>query len=588
MSYCMMDAESPYLKTTLCSRCNAEFLAIERVAEPSIKKKLRTTMYLPSETETAQLFTIVRDCQQDLGRYDSEINFLTKALDRLKDQRQRLQRFTDEHRTLISVVRRLPNELLSEIFALACADSLVVSRKQIFAQTLKISQVCSNWRKAVHSLPKLWSSLIVNLTNDRKGVNELVDLYLERSHGLPLTLKILARSTWFLEDEEYTSDWPERLSSQSWSIFSTMLEFSQRWRNVSIEMHWDLMDHVMEKVPILSEGEGLYFDQLQQLEIKWEPYSYHYERSNHLIDTLGLLGDLRSLRIDMYHDSFFSLDPEAMADVKTLVVRKSIFESNVVPLFKCFPHVENLELTCVFDEEFGPPISGLPDLPQIICRLKHLTLWIGPSLPASHLVAALTLPCLTHLCLRGEIEDQDQHGSTWVNNLKTMLSQSPHLQNLELVGKPFQADTHMTEILSIIPHLTHLKIDVSPSEKPHFQLQVAPLSKPKESSATRILGALTLEPLNANSYILPRLTHLDIEFEELARSADKSSLLDPVVALAMTQSRRRNVPRGCVPLEHIHFVGWFVNSQSAKLFDTVLPDFLCLRESGLDFKLDCF
>ncbi|KAE9389033.1 hypothetical protein BT96DRAFT_774503, partial [Gymnopus androsaceus JB14] len=60
-------------------------------------------------------------------------------------------------RNILSPIRRIPLELLSEIFELSCVpEDGWKSSCDIVLRTFVICRVCIAWRKAAHSTPRLW------------------------------------------------------------------------------------------------------------------------------------------------------------------------------------------------------------------------------------------------------------------------------------------------------------------------------------------------------------------------------------------------------------------------------------------------
>ncbi|KAJ6594888.1 hypothetical protein B0H19DRAFT_883348, partial [Mycena capillaripes] len=97
--------------------------------------------------------------------------------------------YVDAHEALISPVRRLPHDIIQEIF-LAC---LPTRRKAVMSSSkapLLLGHVCSGWQTIALSKPMLWSSLHIHL-------NWLSDLrisavaeWLARAAACPLSLLV--------------------------------------------------------------------------------------------------------------------------------------------------------------------------------------------------------------------------------------------------------------------------------------------------------------------------------------------------------------------------------------------------------------
>ncbi|THU82283.1 hypothetical protein K435DRAFT_691803, partial [Dendrothele bispora CBS 962.96] len=161
--------------------------------------------------ETSRIKALIDQIEPDIARYETEIARLEDTLATLRARRDELKRYQGEYKTVLSPIRRLPVEILLEIFSIVCSESgghlsMPKTRKKprqprdhcvITATTLSLSQICSFWRDIVKDSPHLWSTLAVNLALitdiEGDGILALVHLYITRSSSFPLTLDIFAR-----------------------------------------------------------------------------------------------------------------------------------------------------------------------------------------------------------------------------------------------------------------------------------------------------------------------------------------------------------------------------------------------------------
>ena len=90
---------------------------------------------------------------------DDDISHVQMLLDELRRKRELLPKFITEHNAILTPIRRLPAEILAEIFVL-CMNSDISS----FAPTqspLLVGQVCKVWRQVALSTQTLWSSIVM-------------------------------------------------------------------------------------------------------------------------------------------------------------------------------------------------------------------------------------------------------------------------------------------------------------------------------------------------------------------------------------------------------------------------------------------
>ncbi|KAJ6477936.1 hypothetical protein C8R47DRAFT_945993, partial [Mycena vitilis] len=93
----------------------------------------------------------------DLARYDDEIHVMQQALSQLISERQLLQQYNDGCRSLFAPVRRLPTEILTEIFALCHPTTDTIRAAQ--SHLLPLAQVCWRWYETVIGTPRLWATI---------------------------------------------------------------------------------------------------------------------------------------------------------------------------------------------------------------------------------------------------------------------------------------------------------------------------------------------------------------------------------------------------------------------------------------------
>jgi hypothetical protein len=142
------------------------------------------TNYVPTGAEIEQIRTHLLPHEAELAQLDSLIRQLTVQRSRIKDH-------IDAHKALISRARRLPHDLVKQIF-LAC---LPTHHNAIMSPTeppLLLGRICSAWRSVAFSMPRLWTSLHVSqlLVGWHEKRQAAVVEWLERSTPLPLALSV--------------------------------------------------------------------------------------------------------------------------------------------------------------------------------------------------------------------------------------------------------------------------------------------------------------------------------------------------------------------------------------------------------------
>ncbi|KAJ7133626.1 hypothetical protein C8R44DRAFT_870992 [Mycena epipterygia] len=159
--------------------------------------KLKTN-YVPSDEEIEEIHTLLVEPLDRLARFDTQIDELQAVLDQLKAKRQLLKEEIDDHRALSSPMRRLPGDILQEIFisCLPTTHNAVIHPREA---PMLLGRVCSYWRNIAHTTPKIWNSLHVSLLPTEtppdivSAFQDLVEAWLERCGGCPLSISLLER-----------------------------------------------------------------------------------------------------------------------------------------------------------------------------------------------------------------------------------------------------------------------------------------------------------------------------------------------------------------------------------------------------------
>lgn len=131
------------------------------------------------------------DIQTELSRADNEIVQVQATLGQVMSERQRLHDSLTHYRSLLSPIRRLPSEILSEIFKALPREPGVpygVSNTPILW-----TRICSRWRNVAILTPQLWNSIdfiVDEKLNVRPFTMETWKVWLSRSGACPLAIKV--------------------------------------------------------------------------------------------------------------------------------------------------------------------------------------------------------------------------------------------------------------------------------------------------------------------------------------------------------------------------------------------------------------
>ncbi|KAF9461002.1 hypothetical protein BDZ94DRAFT_1222079, partial [Collybia nuda] len=107
----------------------------------------------PEEVIVKQLLS---NAQTRVNILDEEISRVQKNLDELLAQRQSNETRITRFRAALSPQKRVPPEILSEIFLLCLSGAPVSLFPQLHSAPWVFGRVCSRWRAVSLSEPRLW------------------------------------------------------------------------------------------------------------------------------------------------------------------------------------------------------------------------------------------------------------------------------------------------------------------------------------------------------------------------------------------------------------------------------------------------
>ena len=96
--------------------------------------------------------------QAQLAELQAKIMEQEVILQKLKAQCKDLRDNINAHRAIISLIRRLPDDILREIFVY-CLPPNRTAGMCATEPPLLLAHVCGRWRRVAMSTPRLWSSL---------------------------------------------------------------------------------------------------------------------------------------------------------------------------------------------------------------------------------------------------------------------------------------------------------------------------------------------------------------------------------------------------------------------------------------------
>ncbi|KIK64347.1 hypothetical protein GYMLUDRAFT_412148 [Collybiopsis luxurians FD-317 M1] len=245
----------------LCSNCRSKIhgLASESGIDESDYQKLlqRTRLNcIPSVSQDrAQMQVQINEAVRDLERYDCAISELEAELDRLKKLRNDIvKKRIDLRVSLLSPIRKLPSEILTEVFdyvrgpiILTAENSLTASGVmkrcgKLLSPDFTLTWICSLWRTLVISRSQIWSSFQIVCHDDfpiatPEIVNFVRECFQVRAGTALRTITICGT--------DYTRN--QELAAP---VLDVLLETTQYWKKMSCDLRSDefaIMEYLNDK-----------------------------------------------------------------------------------------------------------------------------------------------------------------------------------------------------------------------------------------------------------------------------------------------------------------------------------------------------
>ena len=227
------------------------------------------TNYVPTDSETRQILNLLSQSLSELCRLDTEIDRLRAIIYDLLEQRHKTRKFVNDHRALLSPARRLPSEIVGEIFV-HCLPTTRNAVKSTREAPLLLGRICSAWRNISLLTPRLWSSmhLVIPVHSDPSKIDTIIQLrcealkeWLGRSGTLPLSVSLTTSDSYYPHS-----------SPGATPLMATLIQFSRRWNSIDLCLPYDLL----ESFDILTKDDVPCLEIIKISMCNWTNVSWHF------------------------------------------------------------------------------------------------------------------------------------------------------------------------------------------------------------------------------------------------------------------------------------------------------------------------
>ncbi|KIK51975.1 hypothetical protein GYMLUDRAFT_265623 [Collybiopsis luxurians FD-317 M1] len=410
---------------------------------------------------------------------------------------ERLKVYTSGLASLLSLVRRLPVELLMRIFALACAENDL--RYHSCGTALVIASVCSRWRGVALNCPELWSQLTLDLTAEYQYderydsvMTEVAILYLKQSSHHPLSL-MFEGSPWTYSME----------GCGNHPVLKKLCDESMQWKHVSFSMPefrveefpaWmDLQLPMLESLTMRLDKEedsmtlGFMVQNAPNLRLIWTSNVY-------LVWDDMLAVDLHELQYDLNVRNFYDVVSQ-FSNLRRLHVGNLLPPSVWNSLKVSIP----VELLNVEELLVDFKVSDITASNNYLCCLLSL----------------LTLPKLQVLLLK-EGSEQDERAA--FGEMANFLIQSQCSLEVLTIGNIKMLDEETVVILRLAPNLRELTVEDHRHRGNIITVAFLHSLHASRRSSIQTSGSFLVQGLNRLKLVLKR------------PNADLSAFVDAVVS----------------------------------------------------------
>ncbi|KAJ7620488.1 hypothetical protein DFH06DRAFT_1360232 [Mycena polygramma] len=160
------------LSTDVNSRCSGQLecgagtmMSVTHQRQPVVALGAIDLPRLRPNSDLAFFASLIADTDMALERLNEEISRLQERLKQLKLQRLQLERHRSQHKAIVSPFRRMPPEVLGEIFVWtlpATQDSPQRERFRTQQSPWVLTHISHRWRVVAIATPSLWSLVAIS------------------------------------------------------------------------------------------------------------------------------------------------------------------------------------------------------------------------------------------------------------------------------------------------------------------------------------------------------------------------------------------------------------------------------------------
>ena len=215
--------------------------------------------YVATDSELLEIRSLLQLPTSRLEELTTQLRELEEKSTQIRKEQSALRLFISKHRALISLIRKIPTDILQEIF-IAClpiAHNHVMSR---WEPPMLLTQICSSWRNVAHATPQLWKSIHIAVPYNklRRYTSEhpnFSSTAVEHDRRSEAVVEWLTRSAAYPLDISLGHLEASTVDGFYYKIIDSLIRFSERWREVRLSGPYQALAPIASlppsKVPLL-------------------------------------------------------------------------------------------------------------------------------------------------------------------------------------------------------------------------------------------------------------------------------------------------------------------------------------------------
>ena len=357
--------------------------------------------------------------ETDLRWCNEEIQCLQAQIIVLQNKRRLLERHTVGYKSLLAPIRKLPPELLHQIFLFVCDDNYIGPGDCFRIPAATLVQVCPSWNNVASSSPRLWSIIALLIYKVSPDTKTAIKHLLEKSGSAPLDVKITS-----IYNHHSDLQWLDMLVRQSYSWLRLDLSLNHT-RSIDV---FPALRPIQGNLPLL-----------EYLELSGHP------QSGVFLDIFQNAPRLRSVSLG------YESNPDAIIlpweQLQSLVLSRS--KNRYAPLLRLSSNLKTITIDGHSEDELDPERSC-----QVVLDAEALSLGLETS-DQWNIITNLTLPKLTSFCLLSTCMPVS---TPQLSLIQSLISRSScRLTSLRWSSLPIPLEPFLA-FLSTVPSLTSLSL----------------------------------------------------------------------------------------------------------------------------------